>query len=317
MNTDKTHYILYKITNKINGKIYVGKHTAKHFNDTYFGSGTKLREDIEKYGIENFEMTILFECQNQYELDLLENTVVNQEFCDREDTYNLHTGGKNPVLNGVDNPMYGVESPMKGKERLDLKGKPLSYDHRNNISEGLRERYTNDPDIKRLLSEKIRERYANEIIKATPSGKHLSNAYFDTIEKNIVRMYDFNEENSQFIKISNLRADNSYEIKEETRQKHIRNRIGCHWWNNGTEHKFCKECPGEGWVKGRMNINKNRKYSEKTLLKMSLSQQGKHLSEDTKNLLSDRIKGMVFWNNGNINVRARECPGEGFVRGKL
>lgn len=28
--------------------------------------------------------------------------------------------------------------------------------------------------------------------------------------------------------------------------------FGRHWFNNGTENRFCKECPGEGWVQGRL-----------------------------------------------------------------
>ena len=27
---------------------------------------------------------------------------------------------------------------------------------------------------------------------------------------------------------------------------------GRHWFNNGIENKFCKECPGEGWVQGML-----------------------------------------------------------------
>lgn len=27
---------------------------------------------------------------------------------------------------------------------------------------------------------------------------------------------------------------------------------GNHWFNNGIENKFCKECPGEGWQRGRL-----------------------------------------------------------------
>lgn len=36
-----------------------------------------------------------------------------------------------------------------------------------------------------------------------------------------------------------------------------------------------------------------------------------------KKAISETIKGQVFWNDGEKNVRSRECPGPGFVRGKL
>lgn len=40
-----------------------------------------------------------------------------------------------------------------------------------------------------------------------------------------------------------------------------------HWWNNGINEKFCKECP-EGWIKGRLKFSKEckKKMSEKAKL---------------------------------------------------
>lgn len=47
-------------------------------------------------------------------------------------------------------------------------------------------------------------------------------------------------------------ANKGKKLSEETRAKVSASRIGKHFWNNGTENKFCKECPGEGWVQGRL-----------------------------------------------------------------
>ena len=35
-------YTIYKITNKINGKIYIGKHQTKDPYDLYYGSGKAI-----------------------------------------------------------------------------------------------------------------------------------------------------------------------------------------------------------------------------------------------------------------------------------
>lgn len=51
---------VYKITNKINGKVYIGK--SKYNNPEYYGSGLRIAYAINKYGKENFEKSILEEC---------------------------------------------------------------------------------------------------------------------------------------------------------------------------------------------------------------------------------------------------------------
>lgn len=89
-----TFYTIYKTTNKINGKIYIGKHQTNVLNDSYFGSGKLLLAAIEKYGITAFEKQILFLFDNEQEMNAKEAELVTEEFCLREDTYNLCLGGK-------------------------------------------------------------------------------------------------------------------------------------------------------------------------------------------------------------------------------
>lgn len=87
------YYILYQTTNLVNGKIYIGKHETDNLDDGYMGSGYLLKKAIKKYGIENFTFRVLIFLHNREELNLLEESVVTQEFCARKDTYNINTGG--------------------------------------------------------------------------------------------------------------------------------------------------------------------------------------------------------------------------------
>ena len=62
--------VIYKTTNLINGKIYVGQDTKN--NPNYLGSGKILKFALKKYGIENFKKEILEECLTLDELNELE-----------------------------------------------------------------------------------------------------------------------------------------------------------------------------------------------------------------------------------------------------
>ena len=88
------HYLIYQITNLVNGKIYIGKHETFNIEDNYFGSGNLIVAAINKHGIENFEFKILIDLKNKEEMNLLEKMVVTEEFCKREDVYNIKVGGE-------------------------------------------------------------------------------------------------------------------------------------------------------------------------------------------------------------------------------
>lgn len=87
------YYIVYKIENTLNNKIYIGSHKTKNINDGYMGSGKYLRYAIKKYGEQNFIKEILFVFDNPVDMYDKEKELVNEDFIATGNTYNLKRGG--------------------------------------------------------------------------------------------------------------------------------------------------------------------------------------------------------------------------------
>ena len=66
----KKYNFIYKTTNLLNGKIYVGSHCTDDSSDKYLGSGIKLINSVNSHGRENFKRDILEYCHSQDREDL-------------------------------------------------------------------------------------------------------------------------------------------------------------------------------------------------------------------------------------------------------
>lgn len=57
--------IIFKTTNIINNKIYIGKACGFRTNNSYLGSGSRLKVAIGKYGKKNFRRVVIDVAENR------------------------------------------------------------------------------------------------------------------------------------------------------------------------------------------------------------------------------------------------------------
>lgn len=168
---------IYKTTNLINGKVYIGQHKGK-YNPNYLGSGKLIVFSIKKYGGRNFNIQFIRYCVNRNQLDRCEEQLIKKSILElgKENVYNIAPGGwggdlltnhprkeeiiqkmiksrtghitteetKRKIRNSsLGRHLKGVPRPEDVKLRISkkLKGvlkKPFSEEHRRNIGKAQR-----------------------------------------------------------------------------------------------------------------------------------------------------------------------------------
>lgn len=234
-------YCIYRITNKINGKTYIGQHKYKNLNDSYMGSGKILKQSIKKYGIENFEKEILYSrIQYKETADDMEKFAIAKERAIGKAEYNIADGGTGGDVmspdvkrkmseirkkySGKNHPMYGKHRSEETKRKLSeaLKGRP-GYWCGKHLTEEAKRKSSESHKGKHLTEEQKRK------ISESNKGKCHS-------EESIRKMSE---------------SKKGHKVSEETKKKISEANRGKHWYNNGEINILSKECP-EGFTKGRL-----------------------------------------------------------------
>lgn len=125
-------YYIYRITNLIDNKTYVGQRLCPKNKtpetDTYMGSGKIIKLAEKKYGLENFKKEILVKyIPTKERTDDLEVKYIKYErlWHGEENCYNIANGGNGPGT-------MSDETKIKISEAN--KGKPKSYETRVKLS---------------------------------------------------------------------------------------------------------------------------------------------------------------------------------------
>jgi len=135
-----------------------------HEDDSYMGSGKHLLRAINKYGLESFIRTILYEFDTPEEMYAKEAEIVDKVFCQRSDTYNIKCGG------------WG------GWDHVDNTGKTFSKETRQKMSIKARKRQlgkgntfygkTHTEETKKLIGQSSKKRAARIYKQRMADGNH-------------------------------------------------------------------------------------------------------------------------------------------------
>lgn len=152
-------YLVYKTTNTLNSKIYVGVHKALNLNDCYYGSGKFLLSSIDKYGKWNFEREILHIYYSKEVAYKRESYIVNKEFLEREDTYNIKLGGIGGweyINSHPEIQLKSLNSRLEYYRKKRIPGDTLVKNYINSLS------VIEEPKLIKSLPHKMRNLYSEE-----------------------------------------------------------------------------------------------------------------------------------------------------------
>lgn len=130
-------YYIYRITNLINGKTYIGQHRYEKLDDGYMGSGVLILKAIKKHGKENFKKDIIeFDIPTLELANDWEQMYILFERAKGKAEYNIANGGNGigtcseKTREKLSNVLKGKPAPNKGKHPSEDTKKKMSESHK-------------------------------------------------------------------------------------------------------------------------------------------------------------------------------------------
>lgn len=182
-----THFTVYKTTNVVNNKFYIGCHKTDDPLDDYLGSGTALIKAIVRYGKNSFHKEVIAIFDNSEDMFSLEEALVTDDLLKTSNCYNSKKGGKG----GWDHIHNDSLTKAKIKESL-LKyytDNPEAWNKtKSKISQSLKEYYV-DPSNRKKLSNAARKAMNRPDVKRKLIAENLKRAqdplYAEKISKSL------------------------------------------------------------------------------------------------------------------------------------
>lgn len=276
---------IYKTTNLVNGKIYIGQHKSQVFDENYKGSGKLIRRAFIKYGIENFNCELLDWCETRTDINKAEKFYIEKYNSNNLSIgYNISKGG-----DGGDTFSGLTDAEKKNKQQK--------------LSETMLGRITvNNGSIeKRVKYNELQTYLDNGFIKGclhTPERNKLKSE----AKKKFYREHPDFRTSSMFKKgCKGYVYKHTDDVKEKIRKKLIGTKQS--EYTKKLKSKLLKERYENGWqnpMKGRTPWNKGRKMTAEELAHHSAVRKGQiPWNKGLKNIGPKRI----WVTNGVVNKR--------------
>jgi group I intron endonuclease len=130
-------HVIYKITNLINGKIYIGqtnnfdRRWAEHKLNAKSKPKQLIEQAINKYGVDNFLCELVDECYSQEEANVKEPQNIVKYNSIYPNGYNIEAGGKYAPLS--EEALLKISKALKGRPSRN-KGVPCSEEQKAKTS---------------------------------------------------------------------------------------------------------------------------------------------------------------------------------------
>lgn len=158
---------VYLLTNKINDMKYIGIRASSIVDESYYGSGVRIRNAVNKYGVDNFQREILHWCDTPEELILMEvRELKDRNAANSSEYYNL-IDTPTPILFGEANGFYGKVHSLETKKVLSNKAK--NRKHTAQSLKNLRDYWCSEEGEKQ--KQKLREKRTGVALSADHKEK--------------------------------------------------------------------------------------------------------------------------------------------------
>lgn len=225
---------IYKTTNLVNNKIYVGK-SEKNFDPNYYGSGVLLLKAIKKYGKQYFKVEIIEECHCIEDLNFREKYWIDYYKRSKFETYNLAEGG----TGGHTTKFFDKDRIDEYKKKLSSsrKGRKISFETRLKISQANKGRFEGDRNV---ISESIKSLWND------PDSIYNSKEYRQKLSDcKIGRIHS--KETRKKISEGRLGGNNPYAVKVMVGDKIYETRRACAIEHGISEPAVTKRCKSKSF----------------------------------------------------------------------